>query len=111
MAQKGDIVKILFPFTNFKESKERFAVVLYANPANEDIVVAAITSQPWTDIGDFLLKSTEPEFKLTNLKTDSYFRIGKLVTIHQDCILEYTGKIGKKTEAKINDTIKQLFQV
>lgn len=111
MASAGDIVKISFPHTDFRESKDRYAVVLYFNPSTEDIIIAAITSQKWEDPGDFPLSKKDAEFAMSGLKTDSWFRIGKLVTAHQSLILQYVGKAGPKTQARINEKLKLLFKI
>jgi mRNA interferase MazF len=64
--KKGDIVSVIFPFTDLSSSKQRPALVLYV--AQEDAILAFITSKiSFQHTSDIAIKQS----LINNLKTDS----------------------------------------
>ena len=104
--QKGDLVLVSFPFTNFKGKKRRPAVLLLAGEL--DAIVCFITSK--MDVpsnNDIVL---EPQ-TIHGLKKTSSIRVDKIVTLDRDLI---SGKIGKLTEdeiSKLNNKLRNIFDL
>ncbi len=73
---KGEIVVIMFPFTDLSGSKLRPAVVLA--DTTHDVTVAFITTQlKWQEATDVLLAPT----LINSLKKTSLIRTSKLATL------------------------------
>lgn len=93
--QKGDIVLVNFPFTNYQGQKIRPALVLFTN--ENDTTLTFITSETkWKTENDILLEPT----KLNGLKAISLIRINKISTIENNLILGQLGSLNKE-EIKI----------
>lgn len=108
--RQGDIVKVAFPFTNFRESKMRSAVIISRDSYNDpDCVIAFITSKDYSGDLDFKVCRGHPEFAGTGLSEDSTFRIGKIVTCHNSLIQSKVGVVGPYILAEIDKRLKVLF--
>ena len=103
---KGDIVLIIFPFTDLTGSKLRPAVIL--TQTNIDLTVCFITTQiQWQEPTDVIL-SPNPT---NGLKKQSLIRTSKIATL--DKALS-KGLLGRLTESELNDLnnkLKVLFQL
>jgi len=110
--KQGDIVRVDFPFTNWRNSKERNAVIIsrdsYNNP---DYAVAFITGEVYAGALDFRVTRSHTEFADTGLTKDSTFRIGKIVICHVDLIKYKIGFAGPIIQGEINKRVKLLFGV
>jgi mRNA interferase MazF len=93
---RGDIVLVLFPFTDLSATKRRPAVILWADPAQTDFVLAFISSQNATlaDVTEVALSPTHPEFTLSGLSAPSKIRATKLVTLNRTLITRWLGRLG-----------------
>ena len=100
---KGDIVLIKFPFTDFSGSKLRPALVLISS--KDDISVAFVTTN-LKEVGssDLLLKATQRN----GLKKDSLLKLNKIATLDLDLVM---GKIGHLTETELTEVDKKLIEV
>lgn len=81
--KQGDVVLVSFPFTDLTSAKKRPALVLSPdvfNRLNEDLVLAAITSQITEDESGFLLGQND--FVGGELPRKSMIKLGKMFTIH-----------------------------
>jgi mRNA interferase MazF len=108
--RQGDIIKVAFPFTNFRGSKIRSAVIISQDSYNDpDCIIAFITSQDYSGDLDFKVCTGHPEFAGTGLREDSTFRIGKIVTCHTDLIQSKVGVVGPSILAEIDKRLKKLF--
>jgi mRNA interferase MazF len=107
--RQGDIIKVAFPFTNFRGSKIRSAVIISHDSYNgPDCIIAFITSKNYSGDLDFKVHKGHPEFAGTGLSEDSTFRIGKIVTCHNDLIQSKVGVVGPSIRAEINKRLKKL---
>jgi mRNA interferase MazF len=92
---RGDIVLVPFPFTDLSEAKRRPAVVIWADPAGADYVLAFISSRAVIPgAGDVVLLPTHPEFALTGLSVPSKIRTTKLVTLARELLRRWIGRLG-----------------
>ena len=101
---RGDIVLIPFPFTDLSASKRRPAVVLWADPARVDFVLAFISSQRLrrAAVGDVPLLPTHPEFALTGLVMPSTIRATKLATLSGALLRRWLGRLGPLLTADLD---------
>ncbi len=103
MYNKGDIVLIPFPFTDLTAVKTRPAVVVsshkYAKETN-NIIVAMITSMPYTTSYDYELKGWEK----ANLLAPSWVR-AKFTTIDLKLVRYKPGKLTDSDLIEVNKII------
>jgi mRNA-degrading endonuclease toxin of MazEF toxin-antitoxin module len=108
--RQGDIIKVAFPFTNFRGSKIRSAVIISQDSYNDpDYIIAFITSKDYSGDLDFKVCRGHPEFAGTGLSEASTFRVGKIVTCHNSLIQGKVGVAGPSILAEINKRLKMLF--
>jgi mRNA interferase MazF len=101
---RGDIVLVLFPFTDLSATKRRPAVVLWADPAQTDFTLAFISSQQISQIGigETAVLPTHPEFSLTGLTGPSKIRATKLVTLSRTLLRRWLGRLGPLLTADLD---------
>lgn len=110
MYKKWDIILVVFPFTDLSDEKVRPAVILSAEPKDDDVIVAFLSSQLiYRDKAEVLVKKSSPEFKGTNLKTDSIIRLRKLAAINKKIIIGKLGQVGLTTQKEISKNLKLVF--
>lgn len=113
--KRGDVVLIKFPFTNFSSTKVRPALVISNDSYNsiqDDVVLLLITSNiSKVSPDDFILGTSDPEFKSTGLKLASTFRVGKIQTLDKKLINSRLGCVGPNTLNKIEDLLRNLLQL
>ena len=103
---KGDIVLIVFPFTDLSGSKLRPAVVLAET--NMDVMVCFLTTQlSWQEPTDILL---EPD-PTNNLKQLSLIRISKIATLDRQLVKGLLGTISQIEIDSVNKSLKQVLQI
>ncbi len=104
--QKGDIILIRFPFTDFSGSKNRPALALVNTET--DITVAFISTQfKWKEETDILIKPDDEN----GLKKESLIRLSKIVTIDKEFALGRLGKIDDKTLKLVNQNLVKIFKL
>ena len=89
-----DIVLIPVPFTDLSAAKRRPVVVLSKtahNRQSEDIIVAAITSNPATRGEGMTIRSGDLENG--SLPVDSFVRADKIYTLSQSIIVKRFGRL------------------
>lgn len=93
---RGDVVLVPFPFTDLSATKRRPAVVLWADPARVDFVLAFISSREirHAGVGEVSVLPTHPEFALTGLAAPSKIRTTKLVTLAAALVTRWLGRLG-----------------
>lgn len=111
MPKKGDVVLILFPFTDLSSNKVRPAVILSQTLKGDDLVVAFISSQKpkRKEPTDILILRRGSGFAETGLKTDSVIRVSKIATLDKKIMLGVLGTVSKDTKKEIDLKLKILF--
>jgi mRNA interferase MazF len=110
---KGDIVLVPFPFTDFSQSKLRPAIVLWTNPTSADVTLCFITSQNVRILneGEFTLDQSDREFQGTGLKVASKVRVTRIVTIERGLIMRRLGQLGIEQLQQLNVNMVQAFKL
>jgi mRNA interferase MazF len=104
--KRGDIVLVPFPFTDLTSSKRRPALVISPDSFNaqqQDLVVAAITSQV-PDITDSLVLTSQ-DFSSGTLPKISLVKPNKLFTIHSTLVIN---RVAVLKDEKIEEVLKAL---
>jgi mRNA interferase MazF len=106
----GEIVLIVFPFTDLSGQKLRPALILSA-PAPDEFIVAFITSRmpALTSATAHTISLNDPEFAATGLKVASTVRLDKLATLHRSLIRRRLGQVGPSTERAIAACLRNVF--
>ena len=102
--QRGDVILVPFPFTDLTSTKVRPAVIISADPQTEDVMIAFLSSVVPSSLTkfDFLLRSQNPDFKLTGLKKDSVIKMNKILTISSTLILRRLGHMGPSVRTELD---------
>lgn len=104
--KKGDIVSVIFPFTDLSSSKQMPALVLYV--AQEDAILAFITSKiSFQHTSDIAIKQS----LINNLKTDSLIIVRKLFTGNKKLIKGKIGELDTAYYTGINKSISTLLNL
>jgi mRNA interferase MazF len=101
----GDVVIILFPYSDLSESKRRPALVL-AEAGRGDFLLSQITSKQYGDLHALSLK--ESDFFSGGIKRDSFIRGTKLFTANEALIL---GVAGHLNHSKLSKGVSQLIDI
>jgi mRNA interferase MazF len=99
---KGDVVLVLFPFSDLSGSKVRPVVVVSTPHASHDFFVVSLTSK--TDrllAGEFVLG----EWKNSGLNVASAVKRG-LFTIHESLIVKSVGTLSKSDAWRVDDSLR-----
>lgn len=113
MFEPGEIVLAKFPFSSLESSKRRPCLVLAKADSPEDFIVAFITSSSLPPHFKFSVKISpqEKDFLQTGLKVESYIRIDKVATLHENLLSGSIGKISIPIQREITAKIKMLFSL
>ena len=104
--KKGDIVLVIFPFTDLSSSKQRPALVLYVE--HEDTILAFITSKlTFQHKHDIFIKQSD----INNLEADSIIILRKLFTGNKSLIKGKIGELEKVYYPYINNSINALLNL
>ena len=105
--KRGDIVLVSFPFTDLSSAKVRPVVIVSADPQQNDVVVAFISSvSEGLRSYEILLESKDHDFTTTGLKMTSVFKMDKLLTIASILIIRRLGHVNSSLERKIDQALK-----
>ena len=74
---KGDVVVVLFPFSDLSSAKKRPALVV-AVPEGDDVILCQITSRQLTD--QYAIPLRDQHFSLGSLRQESNIRPNRLFT-------------------------------
>jgi mRNA interferase MazF len=112
--QRGDIVLVPFPFADLTGSKMRPAVIVSSGPQELELIVAFITSVLSNRSprgAEVELLQTDPEFRLSGLKTDSLIRLDKMITLSRSVVSRRLGRVGPATQTKISAMLRRAFDL
>lgn len=107
MAQfvKGDVVVVLFPFSDLSNAKKRPALVV-AGLTGEDLILCQITSHAIQD--GYAIPLSVSDFTEGDLHQDSNIRPNRLFTADQK-IIEY--RIGKTSPEKMGEVTAKIIEI
>ena len=104
--KKGDIVLIIFPFTNLSGSKLRPALILAKT--NLDISVCFISTQiGWQESTDVLINPSQEN----GIKKQSLIRTSKIATLDISLVKGILGTLNVNEIKELNFKIKLLFDL
>ncbi len=113
--KRGTVVLIRYPFTDLSSIKVRPALVISNDNynANQDDVVFLLITSNISRISpdDYVLETTNPEFKNTGLSQASAFRMGKIVTLKNNLLKRELGIAGPNTLKEIEKRLRNLLQL
>lgn len=110
IVKQGDVFLMSFPFTDLKTTKRRPVLILTNNKynySNDDVIVAAITSQ--NTKREYMVSLSQEDLEEGHLKTDSFIRIDKLYTISQSLLLKRFGSINPKKMDEVRQELSNIF--
>lgn len=113
MFEPGEIVIAKFPFSALDNTKRRPCLVLAKGDMEFDLIVAFITSTKISSHYKYSIKISplEKDFLGTGLKVESYIRIDKIATLHENIISGAIGRITPQIKSELNNKIKMLFNL
>ena len=103
--KKGDIVSVIFPFTDLSASKRRPALVLYV--ADNDVMLFFITSKVINNGFSVKILSSS----INNLQVDSTIILTKIFTGSRSLIKGKIGEVEKHYYPSINKIIFSLLSL
>lgn len=106
MPKKGDIVLVVFPFTDLSGSKRRPALVV--GTSSEHVVVLFITSK---SSGGRHWRVPLAQTRETNLKTRSAIRCNKITSVDMRLITGALGKAPASVMQSVNARLKKLLKL
>lgn len=103
---KGDIVLIIFPFTDLTGNKLRPAVILA--DTNLDLTVCFITTQlQWQESTDVQIIPTS----FNGLRKQSLIRTSKIATLDKTLAKGLLGRLTSNELTELNDKLKTLLRL
>jgi mRNA interferase MazF len=102
---KGDVVVVLFPFSDLSNAKKRPALVV-AELAGEDLILCQITSQALQD--EYAIPLSMADFSEGNLHQESNIRPNRLFTADRR-IIEY--RVGQTSPEKMGEVTKKIVKI
>jgi len=103
---KGDIVLVLFPFTDLIGNKYRPAVVLASSSL--DVTVCFVSSQlKWKEEHDFEINPTSSN----GLKMISLVRVRKIMTIDNELVAGKLGALDINEIESLNRSLVKVFSL
>jgi len=110
MYKRGDIVAVVFPFTDTSATKRRPALVISNSKVNKtgDYLLIQITSKVKRDDFSVILNKTDYTTKPLPLK--SYVRIHKIFLLNESLILKKAGSVKSSFLKRIADKINGIIQ-
>lgn len=110
----GDVVLILFPFTDMSDTKVRPALVVSSttqlNQGPDAIFMAITASTSNQKPTDFFLDQTHPEFPATGLKKPSVFRVEKIHCLEKKLAVKRLGTIGPTVRKEISNRVNSVLE-
>ena len=104
---KGDIVVVLFPFSDLSSAKKRPALVLAA-PEGDDVILCQITSRLVTD--QYAILISENDFSSGSLRQESNVRPTRIFTADKRIIQYTAGHLNDEKMSAIVGRVVEIFQ-
>jgi mRNA interferase MazF len=111
MYRQGDVVLVSFPFTDLTSTKRRPAVVVSPdtfNARNDDVVLAAVTSQITREVATVLLRQRDVVDGV--LPRESVARLAKLFTLHSSLVVKRLCRLKSEKRDKLLRGLRSFFQ-
>ena len=100
---RGEIVVLVFPFSNLIEFKRRPSLVIKV-PKGDDLIVCQITGKSYEKSVEIPIK--KEDFQKGNLKVESYLRLDKIFSVEKSLIRYKIGLLKQAKFDKILDSIR-----
>jgi len=104
---KGDVIVVLFPFSDLSSAKKRPALVL-ATPDGDDVILCQITSRLVSDRYAILIG--ENDFSSGSLRQDSNVRPTRIFTADKKIIQYTAGHLKDNMITAIVDRVVEIMQ-
>lgn len=104
---KGDVVVVLFPFSDMRSAKKRPALVL-APLDGDDGILCQITSRSIRD--RYAIAISDNDFVSGSLRQESNIRPNRLFTADTRIIQYTTGRLMDTTTKRVIDRITKILQ-
>lgn len=104
---KGDVVVVLFPFSDLSSAKKRPALVL-ATPDGDDVILCQVTSRLVSDRYAILIG--EADFSSGSLRQESNVRPTRIFTADKRIIQYTAGHLKDTTITAIVDRIVEIMR-
>ncbi|MEK7570938.1 MAG: type II toxin-antitoxin system PemK/MazF family toxin [Patescibacteria group bacterium] len=104
----GDIVLVLFPFSDLKGQKLRPALVL-AKAEFNNLILCQITSKSYAS--KTAISLTQVDFVAGGLPINSFIRPDKIFTAEASIIQNQAGKINSKKKHLVLERMQKMFTV
>jgi mRNA interferase MazF len=107
--QQGDIVAVLFPFTDISQSKKRPAIVISNDLVNQtgDYLLIQITSQIKTD--HLSIEINHSDFLGSPLPLESFVRIHKIFLLNESLISNRVTAVESLFLKSLTDELQKLI--
>ncbi len=104
---RGDVVVLLFPFSDLSSSRKRPAVVV-ANLSGDDLILAQITTAS-ARIDEYAVSLETKDFQTGKLDVLSLIRPNKLFTADISIISSKIGTLKETKVKEIQDSLVNIF--
>ncbi len=105
---KGDVVVVLFPFSDLSEAKKRLALVL-ADLLGNDIILCQITSQFSDD--NYAIPLNHGDFAAGSLNKESNIRPNRIFTADRNIISRKIGHLKSEKYVVVTESISKLIRL
>jgi mRNA interferase MazF len=103
----GEVVVLLFPFSDLSASKKRPALVI-ATPSGDDVILCQITSHTVRD--EYATPLEASDFVSGGLKQPSQIRPNRLFTADSNIIAYKVGRLKTVKLLEVKDILVYLFE-
>lgn len=104
---KGDVVILLFPFSDLSSSRKRPAVVV-AKLSGDDLILAQITSSVVRS-DEYAVVLEAPDFKQGQLPISSLIKPNKLFTADKSIIFSKVGSLHEEKIKEVQDLLVHIM--
>ena len=104
---KGDVVVVLFPFSDLSSAKKRPALVL-ATPDGDDVILCQITSRPVSDRYAILIG--EGDFSSGSLRQESNLRPTRIFTADTRIVQYVAGHLNDEVMRSIVNRVVEIIR-